>query len=149
MKNHAISQTRTRSEHSSRPTAEPTVSPPIVIFCVLCFMIFFAPGFVLFRCNCFLVLSWSWFFFGSLFLRFVDFIKAYIYVLKSSSPTHLIYVDILYSNKGLDVESSSSNTPPHNYINNLKCIEWKRPHDGHYRPKHVVFWPRIQHLLKQ
>jgi len=29
--------------------------------------------------------------------------------------------------------------PPHNYINNLKCVESQRPDDGHYRPKHVVF----------
>jgi len=23
------------------------------------------------------------------------------------------------------------------YINTLKCIEWQRLDDGHYRPKHV------------
>jgi len=23
-------------------------------------------------------------------------------------------------------------------INNLKCVEWQRPDDGHYRPKHAV-----------
>ena len=31
-------------------------------------------------------------------------------------------MDILYPNKGPDVEMSS-NKPPHNYINNLKCVE--------------------------
>jgi len=25
----------------------------------------------------------------------------------------------------------------------LKSIDWQRPDDGHYRPKHVVFWPTI------
>jgi len=35
----------------------------------------------------------------------------------------IIYYNILYSNKGLDVEISSSNKPPRNYINNLKCVE--------------------------
>jgi len=37
--------------------------------------------------------------------------------------THTLNIDILYSNKDLDVEISSSNKPPHTYINNLKCVE--------------------------
>ena len=77
----------------------------------------------------FLDFSWS-LFFSSLFLWFVNVIKTYIFV-------------ILYSNKGLDVEISSSNKPPHNHMNNLKCVERQRPDDGHYWPKHVVFGPRI------
>jgi len=61
-------------------TSGPPGSPPFVIFYALCFMTFIASGFVLFR------LFLSWFFlgpcyFGSLFIRFVDIIKAYIYVL--------------------------------------------------------------------
>jgi len=37
--------------------------------------------------------------------------------------THKLNIDTLYSNIGLDVEISSSNKQPHNYINNLKCVE--------------------------
>ena len=36
---------------------------------------------------------------------------------------------------------------PHNYINNLKCVQRQRPDNGQYRLKHVVFWPRIYHLI--
>jgi len=61
--------------------------------------------------------------------------------------THTLNIGILYSNKGLVVDIFSLNKPPHNYINNLKCVEWQRHDDGHYRPKHVVFWPRIQIYL--
>ena len=42
---------------------------------------------------------------------------------KNTKHTHTHNTDILYSDKGRDVEISSSNTPPHNYINNLKCVE--------------------------
>jgi len=61
-------------------TTGPPGSPPFVIF--LCFVFYDFLSLVLF---CFIVFV-SWFFlgpcfFGSLFLRFVDIIKAYIYVL--------------------------------------------------------------------
>jgi len=43
-----------------------------------------------------------------------DIIELYLYILLRGSPT--LNTDILHSNKGLDVEISSSNTPPHNCI---------------------------------
>jgi len=75
MKKHPISQTRTRTIHSSLPMTRPPGSPPFVIFVFYDFL-----PLVLF---CFVVfVSWFfWSFFGSFFLRFVDIIKAYIYVL--------------------------------------------------------------------
>ena len=138
MKTHAISQTRTRTLHSNIPTIEPPGSPPFVIFCVLWF---FVPGFVLFRFICFLI------FLGPVFFWFLVSSACWYYqsihlcIIKQF--THTLNTDTLYSNKGLDVESSLSNKPSHNYMNNLKCVEWQRTDDDHYRPKHVVFGSRI------
>ena len=49
-------------------------------------------------------------------------------------------ISTLCSNKAFDAEISSSNhAATQLYKNNLKCVEWQGPDDGHLRPKHVVF----------
>ena len=109
-KKHAISQAHTRTVHSGFPKTGPPGSPLFVLF------------------SLFLI---------SLILWLFDTINCVFKLIKWF--THTTNIDTLYSNKGLDVEISSSNTPQHDCINTLKCIEWQRPDDSHYQPKHVVF----------
>ena len=90
---------------------------------------------------CFLVFSWSLFFW--FLVSSVCWYYQSIHLCIIMQFTHALKKDILHSNKSLDAEISSSDKPPQNYIHNLKCVEWQRPDDGHYRPKHVVFWSRI------
>ena len=113
----------------------------VLLLLLFCFVFYDFLPVVLFC----LVLFVSWFFLGPLL------VPCFFGLLISSKHTFMYYkavhpptlnIDTLYSNIGLDVQISS-NTLPHNYINNLKCVEWQRPDDGHYRPKHVVFWRRI------
>ena len=95
------------------------------LFFVLCFFVFLF--FVFFVCS--LILPLLYFVLGSflvfalvpLFLRVVILSKHTLCVIKWS--THTLHIYILHSNKGLDVEISSSNTPLHNYVSNLKRVE--------------------------
>ena len=93
-KKHAISQAHTRTVLSGFPTTGPPGCP------AFCFVF-----------SLFLI---------SLILWLFDTINCTFRLIKWF--THTTNIDILYSNKGLDVEISSSNTPPHNCINTLKCL---------------------------
>ena len=55
--------------------------------------------------------------------------------------THTPNIEVLCSGKGLDVEISSSNTPPRElYTIILSESNEKKTDDGHHRPKHIVFF---------
>ena len=129
---------RTRTVHSNLPNPGLPGSPLCVIFCACVLWLFCPWFFVSFRFVSWFFLSPFWFLVSSVCWYYQS-----IHLCVIKQFTHTLNIDILYSNKCLDVEISSSKNQPHNYINNLKCVEWQRPDDGHYRPKHVVFWPRI------
>jgi hypothetical protein len=88
MKKHAISQTHTRTVHSSLPTRGPPGSPPFVI---LCFFMIFAPGFVLSRYICFLI------FLGPVFW----FLVSSVYALFRTQFGWTIFSDVWQDNQGL------------------------------------------------
>ena len=57
--------------------------------------------------------------------------------------THTPNIGVMCSNKGFDVEISLSNMPLRELYRIILSESNDKPDDGHYRPKHVVFYLRI------